>query len=186
MKVIAFDLVGVLVGENSFELTDIQDKMERLFGKNKSDYDYKEIVKETISSEIDIEENTKYIINNIYQIKYPNLIFELKNKYPDVTFIIATNHVSYIRDYIENNFDMSLINKIYVSAEINKIKPDAEFYNYILDDLNIKASDMLFLDDSAENIEGAKKVGISAIKINKDTDIFEVVTNFASRNNWKY
>lgn len=111
MKVIGFDLVGVLIGENSFELNEIQDKMERLFGKNKSDYEYKKIVEEKISNEIDIEENIKYIVNNIYQVKYPDLIFELKNRYPDTIIIIATNHVSYIRDYIERNFDMSLINK---------------------------------------------------------------------------
>lgn len=53
MKVIGFDLVGALVGENAFEINDVQDKMERLFGKNKSDYEYKKIVEEKIYSEID-------------------------------------------------------------------------------------------------------------------------------------
>jgi HAD superfamily hydrolase (TIGR01509 family) len=178
MKVIGFDLVGVLVGENSFELNDIQDKMERLFGKNKSDYEYKKLVEEKISNEIDIEENTRYIINNIYEVKYPNLIFELKNKYPNVILIIATNHISYIRDYIERNFDMSIIDKIYVSAEMNEVKPNAEFYKYILNDLNIKANDMLFLDDNLENIDGAKILGINTIKINKDTNILDAINNF--------
>jgi len=181
MKTIVFDLVGVLVGENSFELNDIQDKMERLFGKNKSDYEYKKIVKEKISNDIDIEENIKYIIDNIYQLKFPDLISELRNKYPNINLIIATNHVSYIRNFIERNFDMSLINKIYVSAEINEVKPNVEFYEYILKDLDIKASEMLFLDDSAENIEGAKILGINAIKINKDTDILETIVNFVNK-----
>lgn len=178
MKVIGFDLVGVLVGENAFELNDVQDKMERLFGKNKSDYEYKKNVEEKISSEIDIEENTRYIINNIYEVKFPDLFFELKNRYPNVIFIIATNHVSYIRNYIERNFDMSIIDKIYVSAEMNEVKPAAGFYKYILNDLNIKASDMLFLDDNLENIDGAKILGINTIKINKDTNILEEINNF--------
>lgn len=39
---------------------------------------------------------------------------------------------------------MSIIDKIYVSAEMNKVKPDAGFYNYILNDLNIKASDSMY------------------------------------------
>ncbi len=183
MKVIGFDLVGVLVKEISFELDDIQDRMERLFGKNRSDSEYEKIVREKISNKVDIEENIKYIIDNIYQVKFPNLIYELKDKFPDVIIIIATNHVSYIRDYIGCNFDMSLIDKIYVSAEMNEIKPDTNFYHYILNDLNIKASDLLFLDDNEENINGAKELGINTIKINKDSDILEEIINFNNMNN---
>lgn len=37
IKVIALDLVGVLLGENDFELNDKEDKIERLFGKSKND-----------------------------------------------------------------------------------------------------------------------------------------------------
>ena len=183
MKVIGFDLVGVLVREISFDLSDVQDKMERLFGKNKSDIEYNKNVQEKISNEIDIEENIKYIINNIYQVKFPDLISELKNKFPNTNIIIATNHVSYIRDYIENNFDMDLIDKVYVSAEINLIKPDVEFYQYILNDLNIKASDMLFLDDNVDNINGARKLEINTIKIDNDTDILKAINNYNDTDN---
>lgn len=183
MKVIGFDLVGVLVREISFDLSNVQDKMERLFGKNKSDIEYKKDVQEKISNEIDIEENIKYIINNIYQVKFPDLISELKNRFPNTKIVIATNHVSYIRGYIENNFDMNLIDKVYVSAEINLIKPDAEFYQYILNDLNIKARDMLFLDDNVDNINGARKLGINTIRIDNDTNILKAINNFNDTNN---
>lgn len=39
VKLIAFDLVGVLVYENDYELTEVEDKIERLFGENPSDED---------------------------------------------------------------------------------------------------------------------------------------------------
>jgi len=52
MKVIGFDLASVLVWKNSFKLSDIQDKTERLFRKNRSDYEYKKLVEEKIYNKI--------------------------------------------------------------------------------------------------------------------------------------
>lgn len=178
MKVIAFDLIGVLVKENSFELSKTQEKMERLFGKNKSDNEYKDIIRKIISSDINVEDNIKYIINNIYEIKFPNLLKDLKKYYPDIIIVIASNHVSYIRDYIIKNLDTSLIDYIYISAEINLVKPDLNFYKYILEDLNISPEEMLFLDDSLENIEGAKTLGINIIKVDRYTNILNEIINF--------
>jgi len=39
------------------------------------------------------------------------------------------------------------------------------------------------LDADAENIDGAKMLGINTIKINKATNILEAINNFASINN---
>ena len=48
IKVIAFDLVGVLVKEIDFPLNEIEAKIERLFGPNKSDDEFISQVKENI------------------------------------------------------------------------------------------------------------------------------------------
>ena len=40
IKVIAFDLVGVLVTERDIDLTTEEDKLERMFGSNINDFDY--------------------------------------------------------------------------------------------------------------------------------------------------
>lgn len=40
IKVIAFDFVGVLVSEKDVNLSEIENKLERLFGLNISDEDY--------------------------------------------------------------------------------------------------------------------------------------------------
>ena len=40
IKVIAFDMVGVLVNEKDIELSPIEDKLERMFGDNLNDSDY--------------------------------------------------------------------------------------------------------------------------------------------------
>jgi putative hydrolase of the HAD superfamily len=50
--------------------------------------------------------------------------------------------------------------KIYFSYEMKMRKPDAEIFKHVLDENGLIASETLFIDDSPQHIEGAKKVGI--------------------------
>lgn len=52
---------------------------------------------------------------------------------------------------------------IVVSGDEKMIKPQAEFYQIILDRYDIDPSTAVFIDDSLKNVEGAKKVGMEAI-----------------------
>ena len=51
IKVIAFDLVGVLVNERDIVLSNEEEKLERLFGPNLSDGDYFKKAKEIVCNE---------------------------------------------------------------------------------------------------------------------------------------
>ncbi len=51
--------------------------------------------------------------------------------------------------------------KSYYSNIIGLRKPDTAIYSFVLQDAGIKASETLFIDDLANNIEGAKAVGIN-------------------------
>ena len=64
-----------------------------------------------------------------------------------------------------------------ISAEIGKIKPDRDFYEYILNKYHIKPEELLFLDDNINNINGASILGINTIKVNKDTNIYKEIIN---------
>lgn len=165
IKVIAFDLVGVLVGEKDGVLLPVEDKLERLFGPNINDEDYINKAKEIVADDCQIEEFTKNIISKLYRIIEENLIQNLKNKYPNIKIVVATNHLSYVRKFINKNFD---VDDIIISAEINKIKPNPNFYQYILDKYNIEPSELLFLDDNIDNVEGAKNLGIKTIKVDRE------------------
>lgn len=66
----------------------------------------------------------------------------------------------------------SLFQKLYASSEIGLRKPDAEAFNHILDEVGIQPDELLFFDDSIENIEGAKKLGIQTVLV---TDTASVV-----------
>ena len=56
-------------------------------------------------------------------------------------------------------------NKVFYSCEIGFRKPDSICYQCVLDDLSIKAGSTLFIDDSVQNIEGAKNAGMQTVHL---------------------
>ncbi len=67
--------------------------------------------------------------------------------------------------------------KVYLSHRIGMRKPDIEVYKRILDETGFKAEHTLFVDDSLQHVEGARKAGIQAIHLEKgmsmEKDIFK-------------
>ena len=143
IKVIAFDLIGVLV----------EVKTSRIFSKKNN-----------------LTSSKKKIINDLYDIKDYSLLKDIRTKYPNQKIVIATNHVSYIREYLENSF-VNEVDELFISEEIGRIKPNKDYYEYILNYYNIKAEELLFIDDSKINIDIANKMGIQTIKVDRETNI---------------
>lgn len=181
LKVIAFDFVGVLVNEKDIDLEEQEDKLERKFGSNLNDEDYLTFSEQTLKinnkEAIDI---TKNIINKLYKVRDADIFTKLKNKYNNIKIIIATNHLSYVEEFINKYFDTTYLDDVIISANINKIKPNANFYNFILEKFNIKSKELLFLDDNVENIDGANKLNIRTIKVEKNMNLYEEVCKFIS------
>lgn len=181
IKVIAFDLVGVLVNEKDIDLGEQEDKLERKFGSNLNDEDYLTFAEQTLKinnkEAIDI---TRNIIDKLYKVRDDDIFTKLKNKYNNIKIIIATNHLSYVEEFINKYFDTTYLDDVIISANINKIKPNANFYNFILEKFNIKSKELLFLDDNVENIDGANKLNIRTIKVEKNMNLYEEVCKFIS------
>ena len=58
---------------------------------------------------------------------------------------------------------------MYYSNEIGFRKPTEEAFKYVLEQNGYIAEETLFLDDSAQHLEGAKKCGIHTVFINNVT-----------------
>ena len=172
IKVIAFDLIGVLAFEKDISLTKEEEFLERMFGPNMSDADYLFSARKIISKDSIIMNLTENLINKLYEVKNPDVFKKLKEKYPKIKLIIATNHVSYIRDFVGKSFIIDYLDDLLISSEIHKIKPNKDFYEYILNKYNIKPNELLFIDDNSNNIESANNLGINTIKYNKNDDIY--------------
>lgn len=63
--------------------------------------------------------------------------------------------------------DLSLpkqFDSLVLSGELRVLKPAPEIYNICLNDLRVKPEEALFIDDREENVDGARAVGIRALK----------------------
>jgi len=63
-----------------------------------------------------------------------------------------------------------VFNKVYYSFEMGKRKPNADIFQEIITEQNLKVEKTLFLDDSEEHIEGAKKVGLQTLLIPRNSN----------------
>ena len=171
IKVIAFDLVGVLVNERDIVLSNEEEKLERLFGPNLSDDDYLKKAKEIVCNEENIVNITKILINKLYKVKEKEIFKKIKKINNKVKIVVATNHVSFVKEFINSHFDINYLDDLIISAEINRIKPKLDFYEFILDKYKINANELLFLDDNIKNVNGANALGIQTIMVEKNNDL---------------
>jgi len=61
--------------------------------------------------------------------------------------------------------------EIYLSSTIGLRKPEAAAYDHVVKAIGVPASRILFFDDSAENIAGARARGLSAVHVRSADDI---------------
>ena len=110
-----------------------------------------------------IEDLKKAIRENI-NIPVPGvmpIIKELKNKYK---LILLSDYVKEWKEYIsQSNDELSLFEHQYYSFNYNRLKQDEGTFQFILNDLNIKPEETLFIDDLDQNVQCAKKRGIYGI-----------------------
>ena len=60
---------------------------------------------------------------------------------------------------------------VYLSQEMGMRKPEARIYEKVLESEGFSASDSVFFDDNADNIEGAKRLGIDSVLVTDKTTI---------------
>ena len=200
-KAIIFDLGGVILNIN---YQNTIDKFSKLGVKNASAF-YSKKMQSDLFNQIETGKITteKFLSvlkketnkATIYQVEkawnsmlldLPKerivLLKKLSQDYP-IFLLSNTNaiHISAIKEYLGEsiyaNF-YSLFNKVYYSHEIGFRKPNKEAFQLILKENNLKANEVLFIDDSPQHIQGAKKLGIKTYHL-KNRE--EITTLFAGR-----
>jgi putative hydrolase of the HAD superfamily len=104
-----------------------------------------------------------------------NLLNNLKEKY-QIFLLSNTNeiHINKFQNIMgekEYHKFYNLFNKVYYSYEIGFRKPDIEAFHLVLDKNNLKAKEVLFIDDSLQHIEGAKKLGIKTYHLQDNEEV---------------
>lgn len=184
-KNIIFDLGGVILNidysltEKAFSKIGISD-FKTLFSQAQQTQLFDNYEKGFISSSDFRAELKKYLLKdtsddsidaawNAMLLNIPQERMELlkKTKLTHRTFLLSnTNdiHIETFNAYLKNEYKISdlksLFEKLYLSYEIGMRKPDAEIFEFVLRENNLNPAETLFIDDSIQHIEAAKKLGI--------------------------
>ncbi len=82
-------------------------------------------------------------------------------------YVLSNAHKSFYR-YFPRYFSLAFFDGIVVSADIHVTKPDTKIYKHLLEKYNLCADECLFVDDRADNVEGAIQAGMQALLFKND------------------
>jgi putative hydrolase of the HAD superfamily len=65
--------------------------------------------------------------------------------------------------------------EVYLSSTIGLRKPDKAAYEHVVNAIGVPATRILFFDDSAENVEGARACGLQAVHVKSSDDVADAL-----------
>ena len=190
IKAILFDFDGVLATQDKFysehychinglDHTDwlafwLNDFQDCLVGKT----DCKQVMQKFLQSQaldIDIEAYFKDWFD--YEYNLNTELFELIDKIRHISIktYISSNQEQYKHEFFQNQPGLtSHFDQIFTSSSLGHKKPDSQFWLQILQILNLKPHEVLFIDDTLKYVQAAQKLGIQS----------HHYTNFADAQSW--
>ena len=195
-ETIIFDLGGVLfdidykltsdafvqLGMKDFDAAYSQAAQSQVFDEfekgNLSNEVFRNFIRENISSQLkdaEIDAAWNAMLIGMQPVKF-NTLKTLKSKLP-LYLLSNTNgiHLPKVFEMIakqtpENSLKDSF-NHCYFSNQIHLRKPNAEIFELVIQQNNLQPGKTLFIDDSIQHVEGAKKIGLQAFHLTKDWTI---------------
>ena len=195
VKNIIFDLGGVIlnidygqtanafkkIGVANFDKIYSQARQGQVFDKLETGEltpdEFREYMKEIVPS-LQLSDIDKSWNAMLLDLPAPriDLLKKLKKKYR--LFLLSNTNEIHIKcfrkiidsSYGENIFDAIFENQYY-SSEIGMRKPNPECFQYVLEKNGMEPSETLFIDDSIQHVEGARKLKINAYHLMPGEDI---------------
>lgn len=103
------------------------------------------------------------------------LLLDLKSKYR--LFLLSNTNETHVQAFENILFNEHgyqnlepFFEKSYYSCRIGKRKPDAEIFQFLLNEHGLNPGQTLFIDDSIQHVHGAQKLGIQAYLLNKNEE----------------
>lgn len=95
---------------------------------------------------------------------------ELKSRGEDLYLLSV--HGKEWAEYITEKYGLdNIFTKMYWSFDIGLLKPDPEAFKYALKDIGLNPNEVLFIDDSLENIESARNLGMQVHLFQGTTEV---------------
>ncbi len=92
-------------------------------------------------------------------------------------FSILSNYSGNIKEQLKRVGRFSNFKAIITPREYSLYKPDKEIFNILLKNIDRKADQCLFVDDSLTNINAADQLGFKTIHYKNNSDFFNKIDN---------
>jgi len=80
-----------------------------------------------------------------------------------LTAVLSNTNPAHFQKSCDTTSILKKFSKFYLSFQIGATKPDPAVYQYVIRDLSVEPTSLLFIDDIAENITAAEKCGLKGI-----------------------
>jgi putative hydrolase of the HAD superfamily len=196
IKNIIFDLGGVIINLDinksikAFNAVSTQ-PFEEIYTQAKQSDLFNSFDKGTISQETFFYELAKtigyngemdvlYNAWNAMLLDFPEHRFDTlvsaKQRYN--TFLLSNTNETHIevferdlrRTHGIQNFE-DYFDKLYYSCRLGMRKPDAEIFEFVLNENKLNPTETIFIDDSIQHVKGAGEVGINAHLLEKNMEV---------------
>lgn len=110
--------------------------------------------------------NNQYVLNSLLsQIKVNEELVNYINKLQEKTpvYLLTNSNYDYINKILNYYKLENIFTKLYISSTLKMIKPNKDIFLYVLNDLNIKGDEAIFIDDTLKNVDGAKAVFVNSL-----------------------
>lgn len=102
---------------------------------------------------------------------YPNIKEELDNLKKKYKLLLLTDNWPCIERILKDNKLYKYFDKIYISSQYGSIKAEGIFFDYLINDYDIKKGDALFIDDSIENLDVGIEKGLDVLLMDREDNI---------------
>jgi glucose-1-phosphatase len=100
----------------------------------------------------------------------PDLLARLRQHLPIYIFSNTNDlHVRYLNEHYRELF--APFRKVFVSSELGLRKPELAAFLRVAELMNCPPEHILFFDDLAENVAGARQVGLHAVQVTQHDDV---------------
>ena len=190
IKVILFDLGNVLIKIDFSKVIsewvrfsgkdDIQISSDSILCSENGKYERGEISTQQFVSSLKRElklniSDEKFLQgwNNIFVGETPgirNVIDRVFSKYP--LFVFSNTYISHSKVWRSQYSDLlKYFDKIFTSYELGMRKPEKESFLEVCSDIGVTPENILFFDDTMENVVVAQEMGMSSVQVNSIDDI---------------
>lgn len=198
VKALLFDLGGVIVDldykktANAFENIGLQNAEKAYSQFNQTDLfnlfetghisseEFLAELQNEITNQVSLSEITKAWNSMIIGFQHSKLekIKKLSEQVP-CYLLSNTNeiHLSYIEQLLQEmgfKHFLNIFESCYFSHQIGKRKPHKETFEWVLNQMNYDAQDVLFIEDSPQHIEGAKSAKLNTFYFKKDSSLSDI------------